>query len=144
MDTLLAAGRTGEADEADSVEIKDDSSKPTYITYLILFVCFSLLFVFGLVNMYLARKIRKLAKPMVTFYAVSQTVVSLRILLFIDPIVNWGDTIYVVILISMPSYLYLMVGLSQVMLTLESIVKYKNFKIREEMAVTECQFVNRV
>lgn len=75
---------------------------------------------------------------MVTFYGVSQTLVTLRMLLFADPLIDWGPTMYVVILISMPSYLNLMVGLSQVMLTLESIVKYKNFRIREERTVTEC------
>lgn len=141
MDTVFARREAGASDTGE--DIKDDNSKQTYITYLVLFVCFCLLFLFGLVNLYLARKIRKLAKSMVTFYSVSQIVVFFRILLFTDPVVNWGDTMYVVILISMPSYLYLMVGLSQVMLTFESIVKYKNFKIREDRAVTECQLQTR-
>lgn len=65
-------------------------------------------------------------------------------MLFLDPLIHWSDIMYVVFLISMPSYLYLIVGLSQVMLTLESIVKYKNFKIREERATTECYLQKRV
>lgn len=39
-------------------------------------------------------------------------VIVFRILLFMDPFVDWSDVSYVVILISMPSYLYLLVGLS--------------------------------
>ena len=64
-------------------------------------------------------------------------VVVLRILLFMDPFVDWYDVTYVVILVSMPSYLYLLVGLSQVVLTLESIIKYKNFKLREESTFSD-------
>lgn len=86
----------------------------------------------GIVNMCLALTIRKFSKPIITFYLVSELVILLRMLLFADPFIDWGDVTYVVLLVSMPSYLYLLVGLSQVMLTLESIIKYKNFKIREE------------
>ena len=64
-------------------------------------------------------------------------VIVFRILLFMDPFVDWSDVSYVVILISMPSYLYLLVGLSQVVLTLESIIKYKNFKLREESTISD-------
>ena len=101
-----------------------------------LFGCFLFLATFGVLNIYLAQKIRKFSKPMVTFYLVSEIVVVFRLLLFADPFIIWGDTMYVVILISMPTYLYLLVGLSQVMLILESIVKYKNFKIREEEVIS--------
>lgn len=86
----------------------------------------------GIINMCLALTIRKFSKPIITFYLVSELVIVLRMLLFSDPFINWGIVTYVVLLVSMPSYLYLLVGLSQVMLTLESIIKYKNFKIREQ------------
>ena len=86
----------------------------------------------GIINMCLALTIRKFSKPIITFYLVSELVIVLRMLLFSDPFIHWGIVTYVVLLVSMPSYLYLLVGLSQVMLTLESIIKYKNFKIREQ------------
>ena len=79
---------------------------------------------FGAVNIVLARKIRKFSKPIITFYLVSETVIVFRVLLFADPFADWNENFYVILLVSMPSYLYLIVGLSQVMLTLESIVKY--------------------
>ena len=97
-----------------------------------LLFCFGVLAVIGTVNMCLALTIRKFSKPIITFYLVSELVILLRMLLFADPFFHWGIVTYVVLLVSMPSYLYLLVGLSQVMLTLESIIKYKNFKIREQ------------
>ena len=99
---------------------------------------------FGIVNIVLARKIRKFSKPIITFYFVSETVIFFRVLLFADPFADWNYNFYVVLLISMPSYLYLIVGLSQVMLTLESIVKYKNFKIREQGAIKQGDLKRKV
>ena len=93
----------------------------------------------GVANIYLACNIRKFSKPIVTFYTVSELVIVLRVLLFADPLIDFGDVTYVVLLVSMPSYLYLLVGLSQVMLTLESIIKYKNFKLREEQTIKPFQ-----
>ena len=115
---------------------KDDSSDQTITTYYVLLSCFSVLACMGVVNMCLARAIRKFSKPIMTFYLVSELVIVMRMLLFADPLINWGTVTYVVLMVSMPSYLYLLVGLSQVMLTLESIIKYKNFKIREDEAIT--------
>ena len=114
---------------------KDDESRQTRISYYCLLVLFTMLMVFGLVNVYLAQKIRKFSRPIVTFYLVSEMVIVLRILLFMDALPGWEgwpDASYVILFITMPSYLYLLVGCSQVMLTLESIFKYKNFKLREE------------
>ena len=79
-----------------------------------------------------------------TFYFTSELVICFRIVLFLDPIFDWSDVNYVVILISMPSYLYLLVGLSQVVLTLESIIKYRNFKLREESNITECEMKRKI
>ena len=122
----------------DDQEMKDDSSPQTTAAYYALLACFFSLACLGFVNVYLAFKIRKMSKPIVTFYLTSETVVIFRILLFSDPFVKWSSLNYGVLLISMPSYMYLVVGLSQVMLTLESIIKYKNFKIREEEAISNC------
>ena len=128
-----------ESENGGSDEVKDDRPGPTFITYNILFVCFLVLFIFGMVNLCLARQIRKRrSKPIITFYFASQVVVFLRVLLFADTFIDWGWQSYVIIFVSFPSYLYLIVGLSQVMLTLESIVKYKNFKILETRAITKC------
>ena len=74
----------------------------------------------------------------------SEIVIVFRILLFADPFIDWDNITYVVILISLPSYLYLLVGLSQVILTLESIMKYRNFTIREHEAFTPCRFRKKV
>ena len=38
---------------------------------------------------------------------------------------------YVVLLVSMPTYIYLITGMSQVMLSIECIIKYKNVSIEE-------------
>ena len=111
---------------------KDDATHPTIITYYVLLCCFFVLAIMGFANICLALTIRKFSKPIVTFYLVSELVIVLRVFLFADPFIHFGTKVYVVLLVSMPSYLYLLVGLSQVMLTLESIIKYKNFKIREE------------
>lgn len=48
-----------------------------------------------------------------------------------DQWVNYPINVYVVMLVSMPTYLYLITGMSQVMLSVECIVKYKNFAIKE-------------
>jgi len=117
--------------EPSELFTKDDASDQTRISYYILFCGFAVLMCMGFVNICLAMTIRKFSKPIVTFYLVSELVISLRMLLFTDPFVDWGNATYVVLLVSMPSYLYLIVGLSQIMLTLESVIKLKNFKIRE-------------
>ena len=96
-----------------------------------------MLAIFGIFNIWLAQRIRKSSRPIWTFYLFSGIVVILRILLFMDPFVHWRYETYALLLVSMPSYLYLLVGLSQVMLNFESIIKYKNFKIREEETLTK-------
>ena len=130
--------------DIDAVFTKDDSSHQTITTYYVLLGCFTGLAIMGLVNICLALTIRKFSKPIVTFYLVTLTVIVMRMLLFADPLIDYSDSVYVVILVSMPSYLYLLVGLSQVMLTLESIIKYKNFKIREKETLTESDFKAKI
>ena len=53
-------------------DLKDDRPGPTFITYNILFVCFLILLIFGMVNLVLAKQIRKRrSKPIITFYLAS-------------------------------------------------------------------------
>ena len=103
-----------------------------------------MLAILGIVNIFLAQCIRKSSKPIWTFYLFSETVVLLRVILFMDVFVDYDDATYAVILVVMPSYLYLMVGLSQVMLNVESIIKYKNFKIKEEEAITPARLKEKI
>lgn len=91
---------------------------------------FFLLALFGIANLVLVCKIQKLSKQIVTFYVVSLTVVSFRVALFADPLIDYAEYTYVIVFITMPSYLYLFVGLCQVMLTAESIMKIQNHKVR--------------
>ena len=109
---------------------KDDASTQSKIAYYSLLFLFFFLVVFGVVNLLLVFKIKKLSKQVATFYFVSQTLVLFRVLLFADPLIDWTDYTYVIVFITMPSYLYLCVGLSQVMLTVESIMKIQNHKVR--------------
>ena len=103
--------------------VKDDFWPETRIAYAVLACLFFTLALFGTANLALVCKIQKLSKQVVTFYAVSQTVIIFRVLLFADPILNYANDTYVIVFTAMPSYLYLFVGLSQVMLTVESIMK---------------------
>ena len=132
------------SDEVPDDAMKDDSSRQTVLAYNFLFGFFLLLAVFGAVNIYLAHKIRKFSKPILTFYLMSETVICFRIVLFADPFFHWNEVTYVVMLISMPSYLYLLVGLSQVMLTVESIIKYRIFKVKMQEAITNCALKHKV
>lgn len=91
---------------------KDDKSSPTKISYYVLLGCFVVLAFLGLTNIILAYKIRKFSKPIITFYLASELVIVFRIVLFMDPFFDWNPISYVVLLISMPSYLNLLVGLS--------------------------------
>ena len=92
---------------------------------------FVLLFILGSTNVWLLNRLSKFRKPILSFYASSLAVVLFRIILFMDQWVNYPINVYVVMLVSMPTYLYLITGMSQVMLSVECIVKYKNFAIKE-------------
>ena len=107
----------------------------TKASYAILFALFDILLIFGIINLVLVHKIRKNSKQVATFYLVSGTVVVFRCLLFADIMIDWKDYTYVIVFITFPSYLYLFVGLCQVMLTMESIMKIKNFKVRQEASI---------
>ena len=108
---------------------KDDSSRESKHVYDVLWVLFVFLFILGLTNVWLLNKQAKFRKPIFAFYASSLCVVFFRCFLFMDQWVDYKVNIYVILLVSMPTYLYLIVGMSQVMLSVECIIKYKNFEI---------------
>ena len=100
---------------------------------------FSLIFILGITNIWLLNKQAKFRKPIFAFYASSLSVIIFRIALFMDQWVHYPFNIYVIVLVSMPSYLFLIVGMSQVMLSVECIIKYKNFEIKETESGTMCK-----
>ena len=57
---------------------------------------------------------------------------------------HYPYNIYVIVLVSMPSYLFLIVGMSQVMLSVECIIKYKNFEINESEVASYCVKQNTI
>ena len=98
-----------------------------------------LLFVLGIVNVWLLNKQAKFRKPIFAFYASSLAVIFFRFLLFMDQWIDYPFNIYVIILITMPAYLYLIVGMSQVMLSVECIIKYRNFEVNQSDHRTYCK-----
>jgi len=71
------------------------------------------LFVMGICNIYFATKTLKFKNNvLLAFYVSSMAVIVLRILLFTDQWANYDDTKYVILLITLPTYLYLITGLS--------------------------------
>ena len=120
--TLLDSGETAPSHSSDSNlgeslpgetddHMKDDDSPQTVISYYVLLVCFTILAAIGFYNLVIATQIRKLSKLVLTFYVASEIVIIFRLLLFMDPFIDWSTVTYIVILVSMPSYLYLTVGL---------------------------------
>ena len=55
---------------------------------------------------------QKFRRPIVAFYASSVIVILLRVILFMDQWLDYPDNIYVILLVSMPAYLYLITGMS--------------------------------
>ena len=99
---------------------------------------FFLLVVLGIINVIFLQKLAKFRKPIFAFYASSLCVISFRVVLFMDQWLHYPDNIYVVLLVSMPTYIYLITGMSQVMLSVECIIKYKNFSIKESEDLDFC------
>ena len=124
--------------------MKDDNTIQAEHAYDILFVMFLALLALGCVNIWMLQTMKKFRRPIVAFYASSLCVVLFRVILFMDQWVDYPDNIYVILLVSMPTYLYLITGMSQVMLSVECIVKYKNFSIRESEDLDSCQKKIRV
>ena len=109
--------------------MKDDNSSQAVAVYWVLFVCFFLLFVFGVLLVILMVRSNRFNKQMCAFYMSSLMVIMLRLLLFSDPLAKWECNTYVIVLVALPSYLYLVVGLSQVLLIFESIMTYRRTRV---------------
>ena len=104
---------------------RDDNDRPSIAVYYVLFLLFIMLWFFGVwlfVRMFNRKKINK---QICAFYISSLLVVTFRVLLFADPFAQWPKNLYLIGLVSLPSYLYLMVGLSQLLLIVESILGYR-------------------
>jgi hypothetical protein len=111
----------------------------------VLLFLFSILTVLALYNFILAGRLGRLKQTSIlTFYVSAVSVLVLRVLLFMDPLIGWGPIIYVDMLISMPTCLYLITGLSQVMLSVECVVKYRNLAHSENTSIIVCERSNLI
>jgi len=117
-----------------SNQFKDDYSLQGTIVYYILFMCFVGLVVLGLHNAIRAYRTGKFkCKSILIFYVSSIVVIFLRIMLFTDQFIDYSWNFYVIFLITMPTFVYLITGLSQVMCSFELIIKFKNLEINESV-----------
>ena len=92
--------------------IKDDKTIAAQHAYDVLFVMFLSLLALGCLNVWLLHTMQKFRRPIVAFYASSVIVILLRVILFMDQWLDYPDNIYVILLVSMPAYLYLITGMS--------------------------------
>lgn len=84
-----------------------------YPVYYGLLVMFIILLALGLHNLVRAKKLEKLSNASILmFYISSLLVVILRVLLFADPIFEWPLFLYLGVLMSFPTILYMFVGFS--------------------------------
>jgi len=117
--------------------MKDDDTPAGKKTYDTLFALFLILAVMAICNIYFAIKTLKFKNnAILAFYVSSMTVIVLRILLFTDQWVGYNDSKYVILLITLPTYLYLITGLSQVMLSFGCIMKYRDLSLDENHELT--------
>ena len=105
---------------------KDDDTLASIVAYDVLFVLFFILALIGSCNTYFALKIQKFKnRSILIFYISSMSVIMLRILLFTDQWLNYPWNYYVILLITLPTFMYLITGLSQVMLSVGCTIKYR-------------------
>jgi len=80
----------------------------------------------GIYNCYTAHKMGKLnSKSILVFYCSSIIVVTIRVLLFSDVFIRWSPNLYVIGLVTLPTFLYAIVGLSLVMCNVELVIKFR-------------------
>jgi hypothetical protein len=80
------------------------------------------------------RKTGKLkSNSLLIFYISSLTVIALRIILFADVFIGYPWYFYVICLITMPTFLYLITGLSIVMCNFELAIKFRICLINEDV-----------
>ena len=97
-------------------------------------MCFVGLAVLGVHNAIRAYQMGKFkCKSILIFYVSSIVVIFLRIMLFTDQFIDYTWNFYVIFLITMPTFVYLITGLSQVMCSFELIIKFKNLEINESV-----------
>lgn len=92
--------------------VKDDKTIQAEHAYDILFIMFLALLALGCINIWMLYTMKKFRRPIVAFYASSLCVVLFRVVLFMDQWWDYPDNIYVILLVSMPTYLYLITGMS--------------------------------
>ncbi len=96
-----------------SNQFKDDYSLQGTIVYYILFMCFVGLAVLGVHNSIRAYRMGKFkCKSILIFYVSSIVVIFLRVMLFTDQFIDYTWNFYVIFLITMPTFVYLITGLS--------------------------------
>ena len=116
---------------------RDDYGKAGIISYDILFALFSPLLLYCCYNGYYAYKLHKFRqKPFFIFYLSAFLVLAFRTLLFTDQWVHYGWTGYVIMGIISPTFMWIILGLSQVTISLHCIIKYKILYIQENQFLT--------
>ncbi len=116
---------------------KDDDTLASRVAYDVLFVLFFILALIGSCNTYFALKIQKFKnRSILIFYISSMSVIMLRILLFTDQWLNYPWNYYVILLITLPTFMYLITGLSQVMLSVGCTIKYRIKDLNENPDLT--------
>ena len=75
------------------------------------------------------------SKSLLIFYISSLTVIALRVMLFTDVFAHYPWYFYVICLITMPTFLYLITGLSIVMCNFELAIKFRICLINEGVHV---------
>jgi len=119
---------------------KDDKTKASKVAYDILFALFLILALMGICNTYLALKTNKFNnRAILIFYASSILVIMLRVVLFTDQWVDYSWNLYVILLITLPTFMYLITGLSQVMLSVGCTIKYRDKNLDENSDLTPKQ-----
>ena len=112
---------------------KDDNSTFGYICYWILLFLFFVLDLLAIVNFKDAYKLGRLkSTSILTFYVSVLTVVTIRVVLFSDVFADYPFQLYVICLITMPTFLYLITGLSLVLCNTELLVMFKNMQINQK------------
>ena len=85
----------------------------------------------GIYNCYTAHKMGKLnSKSILVFYCSSIIVVTIRVLLFSDVFIHWFKYFYVIGLVTLPTFLYAIVGLSLVMCNVELVIKFRIIELK--------------
>lgn len=101
--------------------------------------------VFGIQNLMRAKRLNKLSQfSTFLFYVSSLIVIVLRVLLFSDPFLHWPMSIYLSVLISLPTFLFMFIGISQIIMSYECVVAYRNLEIKENEQLTVIERNRRI